>query len=371
MERKEQEIVRGLDPEPTVLRIMDANLNRAREALRVMEEYARFALCDAGLSLAIKEARHDLQTIVQNSESATAELGQTQTDAILTHRDVAGDVGRTIGTESEYQRKDAEQVARAASKRLTEALRVLEEYGKTLDIALATSMEKLRYRAYDLERRITLTQQSIARFAKVHLYVLVTESLCQNDWYETAVAALRGGADCLQLREKKLSDRELLDRARRLANLCRENGALFIVNDRPDIARLSNANGVHLGQDDLTVADARCMLPAHCMVGISTHRIEQVKSAADDTPDYIAVGPMFETQTKPHNRIAGVETLVAARQHTALPLVAIGGIDDRNIESILSAAHPTICVSRAVIAQHDPAKAAANLRSKIVASRDR
>jgi len=190
----------------------------------------------------------------------------------------------------------------------------------------------------------------------------VTEELCRGDWFETARAALRGGADCLQLREKKLTDRELLERAKRLNALCREHEAMFIVNDRPDIAVASGAHGVHLGQEDLPVAAVRRIVPASCIVGVSTHTIEQVCAAADQAPDYIAVGPMFESPTKPQGHIAGPATLAAARAQTALPLVAIGGITAENATTVLAASRCCLCVCQAVIAQPDVTAAARCLR---------
>ncbi len=334
-----------------VSRILDANINRAREALRVMEEYARFILDDAGLTAAIKETRHVL-----------AETIRAVGDRLIAFRDIAGDVGREITTETEYQRADAAQVVVAAGKRLSEALRAIEEYGKTIDSAFAATIETIRYQGYELERRLTLTTQARQRFGDVRLYVLLTEEHCRKGWFETAEAALRGGADCLQLREKKLSDRELLDRAKRLVDLCREHGAMLIINDRPDVAAASGAHGVHLGQEDLPVSAVRRIVPATCVIGVSTHTIEQVRSAADQVPDYIAVGPMLDSPTKPQDQIAGPAMLVEARKLTSLPLVAIGGITEANAATVLAAVPCCLCVCQAVIAQMDVQAAAHHLR---------
>lgn len=336
-------------------RIIDANLNRAREALRVMEEYARFALDDASLSLAIKEARHDLAGCVPEE---VAKL-------MATGRDVAGDVGRELHTPAEARRADVADVAVAAAKRLSEALRAVEEYAKTVDAHFAAAVGGLRYRGYELERRLSVTCRARRRFGQVKLYVLLTEALCAAEWLETAEAVLAGGADCIQLREKHLVDRELLRRANVLASLCRERGALFIVNDRPDIAVLCNADGVHLGQDDVGVAEARRITRPEMLVGLSTHTASQVSAAADASPDYLAVGPMFATDTKPSNSIAGPELLSEARTITSLPLVAIGGVTADNARTVLSAADCCLAVCSAVIAKADPAAAVASLRAVI------
>ena len=340
-------------PDHTAFRIIDANLNRAREALRVMEDYARFGLDDARLSAALKQARHALAEALPPAAS----------EALPAYRDVAGDVGREVGTLDEYTRPHAGDVVVAAGKRLSEALRAIEEYGKTLGLAFPATVEKIRYGAYELDRRLALTIRARERFGGARLYVLLTESLCAGGWFRTAEAALTGGADVLQLREKNLPDREVLRRARRLAALCRERDTILVVNDRPDLALLSGARGVHLGQHDVTVAEARRMVPATAIIGVSTHNRAQVAGAAEAAPDYLAVGPMFATPTKPQEHLAGPAALTEARRQTSLPLVAIGGINPDNAREVLAATPCCVGVCRAVISQPDVAAAASRLRA--------
>lgn len=342
-------------PDPAALRILDANLNRAREALRVVEEFARFALEDPALSAAAKELRHDLVAAVPPAIAGWLARG----------RDTAADVGRTIQTPTEYQRNSTAAVATASAARLAEALRSLEEYGKTIDEDFAQSIERLRYRAYDWEQRLTLTLRARERFGQAKLYVILTESLCANEWHSTAEAALDGGADVLQLREKNLPDAEHLARATRLANLCRERGRLFIVNDRPDIAVMSRAHGVHLGQEDLPASLVRRTMPGDLLIGVSTHTAAQIDAAIAQAPDYIAVGPMFDSPTKPQAHVAGPQTLAAARAKTSLPLVAIGGINLTNVREVLATANGCVCVCSSVIGQEDVREAAAALRRAI------
>src|SRR5688572_13737577 len=187
-----------------VLRILDANANRAREALRVIEDYARFVLDSDELCGSLKTLRHDFAT-------ATASFAS---EAIL-HRDTPGDVGTQTKTVSEQTREDVAHVVVAAGKRLGEALRTIEEYLKTSDPLRAHLVEAIRYRFYDIEQQIARTIRPAAcLFAKVRLYVLITESICKRPWREVAQQAILGGADCLQLREKNLESGELLARAR-------------------------------------------------------------------------------------------------------------------------------------------------------------
>ncbi len=216
-------------------RILDANANRAREALRVLEDCARFALNDDVLSAELKGIRHDL----------ARSIGPYLPQAIL-HRDTAGDVGTDNKTASELQRPNLASVAIAAGKRLGEALRVLEAVLKTPEAPAspdrapaAVSLEKLRSRFYIAEQAIARRLLPGSRFAEVRLYVLITESHCRWPWFQTAEQAILGGADCLQLREKSMEGGELLRRARRLTELCHRHGLLCIINDRPDIAVLT------------------------------------------------------------------------------------------------------------------------------------
>ena len=334
--------------EAEVLRILDVNLNRVREALRVIEDYLRFVVDDADAAAAIKQCRHDVRAIM-------AALGG---DMLLAARDIVSDVGRDVKTAGELQRASVEDVVRAAFGRVREAARVLGEYGKLISPAAAAAAETLRYRAYELEQRVVLRGTLRRRFRDVRLYVLVTEALCRRPWLETVAAAIRGGAGCLQLREKQLDDGELLRRAHQLRALATQHGVLLAINDRPDIAKLARADIVHVGQDDLPVRETRRIAGAGILVGKSTHTLEQFDAALAEEPDYVAVGPVFPSGTKPQPHIAGPATLAAVRGRTELPLVAIGGITGANVSQVAAAGATCIAVSAAVITADDPEAAA-------------
>lgn len=341
-------------------RILDANLNRAREALRVVEEYARFVCDDAAAAAGAKAMRHELRIL----------MAQLRPEQLLAARDVAGDVGREARTASEQQRDDAEHVAAAALARLSEALRSLGEYGKLVSDQFATGAERLRFRAYELEQVVRLRSRLRQRLRRAGLYVIITEELCRGDWLETAEQALASGAACVQLREKGLSDAELVRRGRRLRELTARHGALLIINDRVDVARLVGADGVHVGQDDLSVAEARRIGGGGLLVGRSTHDVEQLAAAIRDQPDYIAVGPMFPSRTKPQSAVAGLSLLCEARKLTEIPLVAIGGIDASAAGQCIQAGAACVCVCAAVIGARRPGDAAAEIVSAVRAARE-
>ncbi|MCD4699588.1 MAG: thiamine phosphate synthase [Phycisphaerae bacterium] len=339
-----------------IYRILDANFNRAREALRVIEDFARFVLDDAGLSASAKDMRSRLRQ----------SMGHFPADAMLAARDTPGDVGTTITSATETDRPDAASVATAACKRLTESLRTLEEYAKVANPASAGEFESMRYAAYTLEQRLALRLAGSERFNAVRLYVLLTSHLCKSDPIVTAQAAITGGADCIQVREKEMPDRKLLAHARCLREITQASGVLLIINDRPDIAAIVGADGVHLGQDDMPVVEARRSLgEGGAIVGVSTHNISQARAAAADGADYIGVGPMFPTTTKDAGPIAGVGYLKQVVTDISLPHVAIGGITVGNVGELVTAGACRVAVCSAVIAAADPAAAAAEIKEQL------
>lgn len=339
-------------------RILDANVNRAREALRVIEEHARFVCDDAGAALAAKRARHALRRIVET-------LG---VDHLLAARNIERDVGRDLSTAGELRRADPGGVLGAAFARLSEAARALAEYGKLVSPEAARLAEALRYDAYALEPLMRTRANLRRRLRDMRLYVLLTESLCARPWRETAQAVLRGGADCLQLREKSLPDAELLARARVLREMTSRHDALLIVNDRPDIARLAGADGVHLGQDDLPVDEARRIVGSAAVVGVSTHSVAQLDAALEHRPDYVAIGPMFPTPTKPGLPVAGLQLARYAASHAEAPVVAIGGITIDHVAEVVGAGVWRVCVCSAVIGSPTPEEATRTLRQRLQAT---
>ncbi len=212
-------------------------------------------------------------------------------------------------------------------------------------------------------------RRRIAKFKEIRLYVLVTAKFCRQSPLQAAEAAIQGGAGAIQLREKELSDRELLELARRFQRLCASRGALFIMNDRPDLARLSRADGVHLGQDDLTVADARRILHPGQIVGVSTHCVEQARQAVADGADYLGVGPVFPTATKGYEQGVGLTYVRDAARAVDLPFVALGGVTADNAGQVAEAGAPAVAVCSAVVSAPDPADAARRICAAVAAAR--
>ncbi len=331
-------------------RLIDASANRAREGLRTLEDIARFVLNDRDLCAAIKGIRHELSGAVAALPVAPGLL--------CAARDTPGDVGTGVSTAREQSREDLLAVASAAAKRTGEAIRSIEEVSKTL-AADARAFEAMRYRVYDAERTLLL---ALGRQApQWRLCVLITASLCESmPWERVAELAIEGGADCLQLREKDLPDGELLARARALVAIARPSGVSVIINDRPDIALLSAADGVHLGQGDLDPGQARRVLGQGALVGVSTSCVDDARRAVETGASYCGLGPMFPSTTKPRPGLAGPEY---ARAYLTDPItkdtphLAISGIGAGNASRLAAIGVRGVAVSSEVCAAKAPDEA--------------
>lgn len=341
----------------SVIRILDANANRATEGLRVVEEHLRFGRNDSALSETCKQIRHDVSRTVSACVPWEDRIACRSTDT---------DVGTQIQTDAEGTRTTVADVVTANLKRTTEALRALEEYSKLLSPVSSTSFEALRYRTYTLEKSMGHLHRAAGSLSSARLYVLIDGQFgFEEEFTRRLDTLLASHVDVVQLRAKGLTDRLLLQAARLVSERCRHANKLFIVNDRPDIAVLSQASGVHVGQDELTVADARMLVGPQLLIGVSTHSTEDAQRAVGDGADYIGVGPVFPSQTKHFSRYTGVDLLRSVQQTVSIPCFAIGGIDTSNVQEIRKAGMTRIAVSNAVWASSDPQSAANRLRDQL------
>ena len=203
-------------------------------------------------------------------------------------------------------------------------------------------------------------RQSRAALRHASLYLILEAAAI-----DVVGPALEGGVDVVQLRDKHAPDGEIVAAGRRLAALCHEHGALFLVNDRPDLALECEADGVHVGQDDDAVGSVRALAGNRLIVGVSTHSPEQVAAAEDSDADYFAVGPVHETPTKPGRPAVGLELVRHAAEAATKPWFAIGGIDTSNAGDVVAAGARRLAVVRAIRDASDPRTAAAELRVAI------
>jgi thiamine-phosphate pyrophosphorylase len=201
------------------------------------------------------------------------------------------------------------------------------------------------------------------RLAGARLYFVCEALPYGGDPEPLLNAALGGGAQIVQLRDKDADDRQILRSADTFSRVAGINGALFIVNDRPDLAQAAGADGVHLGQEDADPAEAREILGPDAIIGLSTHTTEQVEAALEaGIADYISVGPVWETPTKEGRPAAGLELVEHAAANATVPFFAIGGIDPGNVGEVIAAGASRIAVVRAIRDHDDPRAAAGQLR---------
>jgi thiamine-phosphate pyrophosphorylase len=338
-----------------LLRVLDAGANRAAEGLRVIEDYVRFGLDDRHLTSLVKALRHDL----------AAALSTIATTDRLAARESLADVGAELKAAAEFDRPEMATVVTASFRRVEQSLRSLEEFAKTIDVATAAQLETLRYRTYTLERAVDITRTSLDRLAGARLYVLVDGRPSEEDFRTLTTALVTAGAHVLQLRDKSLNDRTLLLRARLMRELTRGTQTLFIVNDRPDLAVLADADGVHVGQDELTVKDARAIIGARRLIGVSTHSIEQARQAVLAGANYIGVGPTFPSSTKQFTEFPGLKLIRTVSAEIRLPTFVIGGITHDNLPEVLAAGAQRIAVSGPLLTAADPAEATRSLLKKL------
>jgi thiamine-phosphate pyrophosphorylase len=342
-------------------RIIDANFNRAREACRVIEEFCRFVLNSSSLTERAKKLRHEL----------SASIGRLDAGRLIAGRDTLGDVGVGTTVEKQLTRGSLADCFTAGCKRLTEALRALAEVIRIDNEPVAAAIEKLRYDAYTLEKDIVLFSDTSAKFKLVRLYIVITSKL-PAEVISLAHKCAAGGADCIQLRAKDVEDDRLFAIAVEFDKICKNAGVVSIINDRADIAVASGADGVHLGQNDLPVEQARKLQLAPLIIGKSTHSLEQLNAACAEGLTYVGLGPVFPTATKPGADAVGLEYVRSATQvlaGTGIGHVAIGGITADNVEQVLDAGAERIAVCSAVTKASDLAAACRAFKEKIEAFR--
>jgi thiamine-phosphate pyrophosphorylase len=332
-----------------MLRIIDANLNRAREALRVLEDIARFVHDDRLTSSRLKSIRHSL-----------TEALQPLAVSLIRARDVNGDVQKF--DRRARPEKNLRGLTAANFKRAQEALRSLEEAITLITPALHPRFMSLRFQVYELERSLARRQQLIGPLEHASLYVIIQPSLCRLPPREVCRRAVKGGADIIQLRAPEYSDRRLLNMACDLREAA--SAALLIINDRPHVAVSAHADGVHVGESDLPVDRARSVVGDFMIVGATSHRATEARAAKRLGADYVSYGPVFSTPLKPNLKPAGYSYLPAVKK-LGIPFFPIGGINSKNVRGLTSRGVRRVAVCSAVVSSPDPEKAARLIKRRL------
>lgn len=302
-----------------IYRHIDVCLNRIQEGIRVVDEIVRFYLEDEELLKLLKELRHQVKNFFEIDDYY-----------LLTARDSENDLGFNFIANGEGARSSIKNIAKASLKRIIESLRILEEYAKLPELKCNINIEKVRQQMYAVEKNIVL-RLSKFDISQSRIYPITPEkdylSYCEQ---------IVNRSEFIQLRVKNRSKSAILEIVREIKKAT-DNRLLIIINDHIDICLAENLAGVHLGQDDLPMVEARKILGDGKIIGISTHNVEQAILAEKDGADYIGIGPVFETTTKETGYLAlGLAELEKIATSVKIPSFAIGGISGDNFSRVMA-----------------------------------
>ena len=324
-----------------ILRILDANANRCAEGLRVVEEIARFSMQDGALTASLKDVRHEVRRSVE-----------TLAQGALRHRDSAGDVARGSASVSELSRGSLAVVARANFARSEEALRVLEEFGKLFDEKGSLLFKSLRFALYTIERGFFAGAAAPARIPRPpFLYAIIDRGVVESgNVAVTSEALVSAGVGMIQYRAKSAPVAEKRRDVVAILETARGASIPVLVNDDVELACETGADGVHIGAEDMPPGEARSMVGPGRIVGVSVTSLDELARLRSDEVDYVGVGPVFPSPTKPEAKALGVEFVRSVRGRTELPLVAIGGITAETALEAIDAGADGIAAISALLA---------------------
>ena len=300
-----------------VAQIIDANLDRAREGLRVLEDWARFAI-----------GRKDLVKTCKNFRQT---LGKHHLKIYKQSRNFISDKCMGLSHPEQFKRSNASSIISSNAARVQEALRVIEEFSRDHNKDLCKISAEIRYEIYTLENILLEAKSNYSRLKILQENNLYFITIDTENLFEKVKNILEGGVKIIQFRCKKGTDSDNLKFAIKLKELCDDYGALFLINDRVDIAMACEADGVHLGQNDMDMKLARKILGFSKIIGISANNERDIKKAIEDGCDYLGIGPIFETSIKKEKVPLGIDTLKSLTKDISTPWFAIGGIKQEYI----------------------------------------
>lgn len=342
----------------SVWRILDVNCNRASEGLRTIEDAARVIRENATVAADLKALRHDLAAIAAGLDRVER----------LTARDTLNDAGTKVTVGLERQRSDWRGIVIAAAERCQQSLRCLEEFSKLVSEEISVQFKSLRYRAYDVLASAELQLLGAGFPNGAQLYLLIDCSLPLARFTSYLRELAESGCDLFQLRDKDCDGDQLVIYARAALTALEGTAARLIINDRLDVALASGAAGVHLGQEDLRLPDARRIVGHSLWIGVSTHSVQQAQQAQDEGADYIGCGPTFPSATKSFDHFPGIELVAQIASQISIPCFAIGGIGPTNLAAVMQAGGSRVAVSSAVHASSDPRAVVAQLKRQLQAA---
>ncbi len=347
--------------DPAAWRAIDAAANRASEAFRVLEDTFRFMLNSRSLTEDIKQLRHDLAAALLNVDPIKRVLA----------RNVLSDVGTDLEVKGTLGRCNTQDVIASSAARGEQALRSLQEFSALVSPQCGRVFDQLRYRLYTIEQtsRAVVYHQDLLE--RIDLCVLVDGGTNETEFYRHITSLFEAGVSMVQIRDKVLDTKSLLDRTKRAVLFAKQFSAIVIVNDRADIALAAGASGVHVGAEDLSVQEAQSMVGLEKLVGRTTHSAIEATDAQRHRAAYIGVGPCYQSKTKPFSHFATAELLSQVANNLSIPVFAIGGIKIDHLESIFATGISRVAVASAITRSSDPAAAAKEFLARLSRNRER
>ena len=323
-----------------IFQVIDANLDRAREGLRVLEDWARFGLGNEDFVIRIKNFRQI--------------LGKNHLEIYKTSRNYIEDQCKGLSHAEQINKKSPDKIISCNSARVQESLRVIEEFSRNHNKHLSKVASKIRYEIYTLEIELlnfNTRKNAESIISENSLYAITDQ---KENLLEIIEKILLAGVKIIQYRFKNGNDKNHFKVAIQIKSLCKKYNSLFIVNDRIDIALASNADGIHLGQDDIDITTARKLLGSSKIIGITANNQTDINNALKNGCDYIGVGPVFKTITKKNKEPLGVEKIKDLTKDLKIPWFAIGGINKVNISSLKNHGIRKVAVVSGLLNSEDP-----------------
>lgn len=333
-------------------RIIDANINRASEGLRVLEDLSRFYYGREKVTKSIKLLRHRVRKTYVSDE-------------LLRARDSINDIGLGVSKDCKVDNKEnIEDLINANFKRVQEALRTVEEVLKVLgNNQESKSFEEMRFLSYAIEK----VYRKRDFFFHSDIYAITGEEFSNGrTTLEVVKELLNAEVKIIQYREKNKDKKTKYEECKEIMDMCQKANAIFIVNDDIDIAAAINAPGVHIGQEDMPIEEVKRLVP-NAIIGVSTHNKEQALKAVKDGADYIGVGPMFKTTSKENvEKSEGLDYLKWVSENIPIDYVAIGGIKEHNIREIKKAGGRTFAMISEVVGVEDIYEKVKSIRRTLI-----
>jgi len=315
-------------------------LDRAREGLRVLEDWARFSL--------------GKEKYVERIKNFRQILGKNHLEVYKQSIYHIEDKCKGLTHQEQIKRTTSEQIISSNSGRVQEALRVIEEFSRLQNYELSKIASEIRYEIYTIEIDL-LSYSKIKKSEEIlkenDLYVITDQ---KDNLLEILEEILNAGVKIIQHRFKTGTDKDHLKEAIQIKNLCKRYNSLFIINDRLDIALASDADGIHLGQDDLDLKTARKLIGYSKIIGISANNAIDISNAINDGCDYIGIGPVFETTTKKNKIPLGIENIKTLTKDLNIPWFAIGGIKSNNISHLKRNGFKKVALVSQLMNSEDP-----------------